>query len=235
MDQLQSMISPPECAGIPAGSFFIGCTSDDKFGNSHELPRREIQIAAFELGKTPVTEAQFAAFLGEVSDSNLPVIRVSWEDAQSYCAWLSEQTGESYRLPTEAEREYACRAGSTGPFPSGDMLDTAQVNHLYDENGNRIGPGQRLAVTWGQPNAFGLHDMLGNVCEWVADDWVSNYSTLSPNGAAQSLAPDSPTSLKVIRGGGWDYLPRLLRSSSRDFAPATTRRDNLGFRIAKEP
>ncbi len=221
----------PECVAIPGGSYTIGCSPNDKFGNSHELPRRELTISAFSLGRTPVTEGQFAQFQGQADlNSLLPVVGVSWDDAVAYCAWLISETGEPYRLPTEAEWEYACRAGTTTAFPTGEWPSQDAINYLYDEQGNRIGPGKRLDVGWGQPNAFGLHDMMGNVAEWVADDWVPDYTQLDPAGAAQV----ADGSAKVIRGGSWDYLPRLLRSSSRDYAPPSTRRDNLGFRIAKD-
>ena len=192
---------------IPAGRFVMGCVEDDKFGNSHELPRVEVAVASFELSKFPVADPQ------------LPMVNVSWNEAREYCAGL----GSGFRLPTEAEWEYACRAGSTSPFPDGDRPDPDQVNFLYDERGARVGPGRLLPVGWGEANAFGLHDMLGNVCEWVADAWRADYSSTPLDG-----------DLKTIRGGAWDYLPRLLRPSWRDFAPAGTRRDNLGFRVARD-
>ena len=102
------------------------------------------------------------------------------------------------------------------------MPDREAVNYLYDEEGNRVGAGRLLPVGWGKANAFGLHDMLGNVCEWVADGWSDSY--------AGSL---NSSSSKIIRGGAWDYLPRLVRPGWRDSALASHRRDNLGFRIAR--
>lgn len=193
---------------VPAGKFVMGCVPDDKFANRHELPRVEVEVAAFELAAHPVADAGL-----------LPMVNVSWDEAAAYCAGL----GDGFRLPTEAEWEYACRAGTTTPFPSGDLPDPGEVNFLYDEHGRRVGPGQLLPVGWGKANAFGLHDMLGNVCEWVADSWRLDH--------VSSAADEN---LKTIRGGAWDYLPRLLRASWRDFAPASTRRDNLGFRVARD-
>ena len=197
-----------EMIRIPAGRFVMGCVADDKFGNSHELPRTTVEIGAFEMSKHPIAGADL-----------LPLVNISWDEAVAHCAGL----GPGFRLPSEAEWEYACRAGTTTPFPTGDFPDPAAVNFLYDEQGKRTGPGRRLPVGWGEPNAFGLHDMLGNVCEWVADSWRPDYASEAPDGR-----------FKTIRGGGWDYLPRLLRPSCRDFAPAGTRRDNLGFRIARD-
>ena len=192
---------------VPAGRFVMGCVEEDKFGNSHELPRVEVEVATFELSVHPFT------------DGDLPKVNVSWNEAVELC----EKLGRGYRLPTETEWEYACRAGTTTPFPSGDLPDPEEVNFLYDENGNRVGPGEILPTGWGNASAFGLHDMLGNVCEWVADRWRSDY--------ASEAADDD---LKTIRGGAWDYLPRLLRPSWRDFASSDTRRDNLGFRVARD-
>ena len=191
---------------IPPGRYVMGCVEEDKFANTHELPRIEMEIAAFQMSRHPIAEENGA----------LPRVNVSWNEANAYC----QQLGEGYRLPTEAEWEYACRAGSTTPFPTGDQPDPDQVNFLYDEQGNRIGPGKLLPNGWGKPNAFGLHDMLGNVCEWVSDHWRSNHSCVVED-----------FNLKVIRGGAWDYLPRLLRPSWRDAAGCLTRRDNLGFRV----
>ena len=146
---------------------------------------------------------------------------VSWEDAVAYCSWLSRETRRACRLPTEAEWEYACRAGTRTPFPAGADLTPAHANFLYAENGERIGPGARTRVGTYPANAFGLHDLHGNVCEWVADAWRPGLA-------------DAPADLsrRVIRGGGWDYLPRLLRSAWRDGLPLTTPRDNLGLRVA---
>ncbi|MCB1096811.1 MAG: formylglycine-generating enzyme family protein [Verrucomicrobiae bacterium] len=199
----------PKMVHVPAGRFVMGCVEDDKFANVHELPRRIIDVPAFELSLHPIFDPA----------TLLPLVNVSWHDAVEYCVML----GKGYRLPTEVEWEYACRAGTATPFPSGHLPDSLSVNFLYDEQGNRVGPGKLLPVGWGRPNAFGLHDMLGNVCEWVQDSWRNDY--------AAEIAHES---MKVIRGGAWDYLPRLLRSSWRDCASAPTRRDNLGFRVARD-
>ena len=186
----------------------MGGSEDDRFCSVHELPRRRANVASFQLSVFPVHEPE----------TKLPIVSISWHEAVAYC----DELGSEYRLPTEAEWEYACRAGSDTIFPSGDMPDPREVNYLYDEEGNRVGRGELLPVGWGKANAFGLHDMLGNVCEWVSDDWSDTYAE-EPGGNA----------LKVIRGGGWDYLPRLVRPSGRDCAPPSLYRDNLGFRIAR--
>ena len=197
-----------EMMRVPAGSFVMGCVLEDKFSNVHELPRTHVEVASFELSRHPVVDA-----------AGLPRVNVSWGEAADFCAEL----GEGYRLPTEQEWEYACRAGSTTAYPTGDRPDPSQVNFLYDELGNRVGPGRLLPIGWGEANAFGLHDMLGHVCEWVSDGWRPNYA---------SVVDD--LDLKVIRGGAWDYLPRLLRSSWRDGLGRRVRRDNVGFRVARD-
>ena len=196
-----------EMIRIPAGRFVMGCVEDDKFASNHERPRHDLEVEAFELSKFPV------------ADAGLPMVGISWYEAGEFC----ESLGSGYRLPTEAEWEYACRAGTTTPFPTGDHPDPREVNFLYDERGARVGPGRLLPIGWGRANAFGLHDMLGNVCEWVDDSWRVDYSSTPLD-----------EGLKTIRGGSWDYLPRLVRPSWRDFAPAGTRRDNLGFRVARD-
>lgn len=196
----------------------MGGREDDKFASAIELPRREVAVADFLLGRFPVTEAQWAAFRGTASDSVLPVAGISWYEAGEYADWFAMKTGLPCRLPTEAEWEYACRGGSGTIFPGGNDLSPAEANFLYDESGQPVGVGRRLPVGSFAPNAFGLHDMTGNVCEWTADPWRSLSGT----------DPDKRT----IRGGAWDHLPRLLRCSWRDWAPVDARFDNLGFRLA---
>lgn len=208
---------------IPAGEFEMGGSRGDKFVNATELPRHRVTIPfTFRMAKYPVTESQWREFSGEGSASDLPVVKVSWRDAVAYCAWLGERLARVCRLPSEEEWEYACRAGSATPFEAGNALGAECANYLYDESGDRVGPGQRTPVGQFPPNPFGLFDMQGNVCEWVADAWRSGYDAEPIEG------------LRTIRGGAWDYLPRLLRASWRDFASESVRRDNLGFRVVLE-
>lgn len=198
----------------------MGGRPDDKFANAIELPRVEVEVAAFCLGSHPVTEAEWAAFLGKRSTSRLPQTGMSWDEALGYAAWVSKETGMSCRLPAEREWEYACRAGGDSIFPGGNDLTPREANFLYDESGLAVGVGRRLPVGSFAPNAFGLYDMTGNVCEWTADPW---------SGLA-GIDPDK----RAIRGGAWDHLPRLLRCSWRDRAPKGARYDNLGFRLAAD-
>jgi formylglycine-generating enzyme required for sulfatase activity len=223
----------PLMVELPAGRFVMGETAGDKFADDTERPAHAVKFShAFGLGRFPVTVGEFQKFQSDHSTRDgqrLPVIRVSWEEAVAYCDWLSEQTGREYRLPSEAEWEFACRAGSRGPFAWGDEIFPTDANYFYDENGARVGAGRRLPVGCFPPNRFGLHDLHGNVCEWVADAWHDGYLGAPADGCAWTEAEGDR---RVIRGGAWDYLPRLLRSSWRDWRLATERADNLGFRVA---
>ncbi|MEI8292774.1 MAG: formylglycine-generating enzyme family protein [bacterium] len=208
---------------IPGGVFLIGENDDDKFANDTERPRHSVDVPAFRMGATPVTIGEFRLFRPD-HEPNLPpewpAVWVSWDDAVAYCAWL----GPGFRLPTEVEWEYAARAGSQKPYPWGDTITPEQANYLHNEQGAKIGPGHRTPVGAYPPNAFGLFDMLGNVCEWVRDLWRPDYQT----------GPQVNETRRVLRGGAWDYLPRLLRCSWRDALAHDTRRDNVGFRIAAD-
>lgn len=223
----------PLMVEVPAGEFMMGENQGDKFANDTERPAHRVTISAsFALGKFPVTVSEFRKFYDDHTEedhSALPVVRVSWRDAIEYCQWLSELTGREYRLPSEGEWEYACRAGSQTPFARGNEISTTDANFLYDENGSRIGLGRRSAVGSFAPNGFGLYDMHGNVCEWVMDTWHPDYTGAPIDGSARVELGDDR---HVIRGGAWDYLPRLLRSSWRDWRLADQRADNVGFRVA---
>ncbi len=226
----------PETAMIPPGSFWMGGNVADKFANDTERPRRRVELSAsFLLGAKPVTVGEFRRFRPDHDPGDppdWPVVNASWRDAGAYCAWMSETTGLRWRLPSEAEWEYAARAGSETPYPWGDDITTAQANYYYSESGARIGPGRRTVPGECPPNAWGVFDMPGNVNEWVADAWHPNYA-----GAPADAAPwteGAEHGLRVLRGGAWDYLPRLLRVSWRDALPEQTRRDNTGFRVMRE-
>jgi formylglycine-generating enzyme required for sulfatase activity len=228
---------PPAAPGLvrlEPGTFVMGGPADDKFVTDTERPAHRVRLdLPFALGRVPVTVGEyrgFAAGHAPADDPAWPVVNVSWDGAHAYCAWLRTETGRAWRLPTEAEWEYACRAGSRSPFAAGDEITTQAANFLYAEDGQRIGPGRRTAVGSYPANAFGLHDLHGNVCEWVEDAWHPDYAGAPADGSAWSAGGDPDR--RVIRGGAWDYLPRLLRSAWRDSLPRGDRRDNVGFRVA---
>jgi formylglycine-generating enzyme required for sulfatase activity len=224
----------PDLVRLQPGSFVMGGAKGDKFVTDTERPAHRVMIArSFALGRFPVTVGEYSVFApghapGE--ESGWPAVNMNWDDALAYCEWLSAETGKPYRLPTEAEWEFACRAGSRGPFSAGDEITADCANFLYAEDGERVGPGRRTLVGSYPPNAFGLHDLHGNVCEWIEDTWHSDYLGAPEDGSAWLDSGDS--ACRVIRGGAWDYLPRLLRSAWRDSLRQTQSRDNIGFRVA---
>lgn len=222
----------PVMIQLPVTEFIMGENPGDKFANDTERPAHTVTFrSAFALGKFPVTAAEFSRFqpAHSVDHADLPVVGVSWDDASAYCEWLTTQTGREYRLPSEAEWEFACRAGTRTPFADGDEISADAANFFYDENGSRVGLGHRTPVGTFPANRFGLHDLHGNVCEWVADSWHVDYAGAPSNGSAWFTTTNNQ---RVIRGGAWDYLPRLLRSSWRDWRLANERADNIGFRVA---
>ncbi|MBB5350921.1 formylglycine-generating enzyme required for sulfatase activity [Haloferula luteola] len=219
---------------LPPGEFQMGGRDEDKFSSAVELPRHCVRLSAgFALSRFPVTCGQWRAWAGELPAANaarvaddLPVVGVTWPEAQAFCR------ASGGRLPSEAEWEYACRAGSDGVFPQGAWLDPAQANYGYDEAGRKVGRGALCPVGSYPSNAFGLADMLGNVCEWTADGWHAHYEGAPRDGRAwtEGALPGR----RVIRGGAWDHLPRVLRASWRDWAEEDARWDNLGFRVARD-
>jgi formylglycine-generating enzyme required for sulfatase activity len=230
----QSFIEPGinlEMVKIPMGKFLMGSPISETghIDDGRESPLHWVKIPEFLMGKYPVTQAQwrFVAGLPQVMrwlDPNpshfkgdqLPVERVSWRDAQEFCYRLSDFTPHIYRLPSEAEWEYACRAGTTTPFAYGVTITGELANYncrkVYAQE--RIGNqrGQTTLVGKFRPNDFGLYDMHGNVWEWCADGWHGNYQGAPTDGSV--WIGDSPT--KILRGGSWLSNPRSCRSSYRN-------------------
>ena len=223
-----TFICPNICfVAIPAGKFLMGGVGEDKFVTAVELPVHEVGLRAFELSLHPVTRRQWGvANSGEIGGADLPMTSVSFPEAEDFAKRMDA------RLPTEAEWEYACRAGSMNLFPTGLSLLPEDANFFYDEGGDPVGEGTLTPVGKHRPNAFGLYDMIGNVCEWTADLWHPNYQNAPCDGSA--WIEGGQQGRRVIRGGAWDQLPRTLRASWRDWAPESTRWDNLGFRLARD-
>jgi formylglycine-generating enzyme required for sulfatase activity len=151
------------------------------------------------------------------------VIHVSWEDAQAYLAWLRRKTGQPYRLPSEAEWEYACRAGTRGRYPFGDAIAPSFAN--YDRQ-----VGSTREVGSYPANAWGLYDMNGNVWEWVEDGWSDGHDDAAPDGSPRPPAAGVPD--RVIRGGSWDDPARRVRCISRNRKDQDQRENEIGFRVA---
>lgn len=236
----------PELVALPGGTFEMGSPDTETGRANDEGPRHTVKIAApFAVAKFETTFSEWDACvdsggcLHRPRDSfgrgRRPVINVSWDDiTKEFLPWLSRKTGQTYRLLTEAEWEYAARAESTSAFSSGPTITTADAN--FDGTSTYAGspPGayrkQTLEVGSFAANRFGLHDMHGNVWEWVQDCYVGSYVTARPNGSVEGEIPGCQ---RVMRGGSWIDSPRVLRVASRGHVPAGTRFIYRGFRVAR--
>jgi formylglycine-generating enzyme required for sulfatase activity len=229
----------PEMVLIPPGKFLMGSNE----GDSDEQPIHEVTIAyTFEISKYEVTFKEYDVFANATkrdlpTDSgwwrgNYPVIDVSFNDAQAYVKWLSDKTGKKYRLPTEAEWEYAARAGMQTSYWWGDGIGKNNAN-CYS-CGSQWDRKQTAPVGSFKPNPFGLHDTAGNVWEWVEDCWHDNYQGAPTDGSVWKEANNGDCSLRVIRGGWWSSYPRDLRTAVRRSDSPGTPNNFAGFRIARD-
>jgi formylglycine-generating enzyme required for sulfatase activity len=233
----------PETVAIPAGRFTMGCSPRDAGCDNDEKPAHEVRVAAFEIGKYEVTFDEWdacekAGACPHADDEGWgrgrrPVINVSWEDAQTYIRWLNRITGRNYRLPTEAEWEYAARAGTATPYSTGACLTTDQANYdgNYPPEGCPKGVyrGRTVAVgSLNSPNPWGLHDVHGNVWEWVEDCWHADYQDAPDDGSAWTTGD---CVRRVLRGGSWFIHSGRARSAYRDSFDPGDRDDRFGFRL----
>jgi formylglycine-generating enzyme required for sulfatase activity len=236
----------PELVVLPPGNFEMGSPSGEAMRHDDEGPRRTVRIGeAFALGKYEVTFEEYEACIADGGcrhkpedagwgRGRRPVIDVSWLDAQAYVAWLTKKTGATYRLPTEAEWEYAARAGTTTPFSTGPTIAPNQANYdatrVYGAGVAAEWRARTLPVGSFPPNAFGLHDMHGNVSEWVEDCRNESYAGAPTDGAAWLTGN---CDRRIIRGGAHHSHPTLLRSASRDFTDPNWRNHVNGFRVLR--
>lgn len=221
---------------ISSGSFTMGSSGREKGRGDDEIQHKVTFAKGFYLGVHTVTQEQWMAVMGDnpshfKNRKNLPVENVSWHDCLAFCKKLSAKEKKAYRLPTEAEFEYACRAGTTTAFHFGATIATDQANY----NGNFVyGPG-KLGVNRAKPmpagsfpaNAWGLYDMHGNVWQWC-QDWHGGYA------GKDVTDPQGPKSGKnrVLRGGSWGSHPIFCRSANRNFGDPDNRNEFCGFRVA---
>jgi formylglycine-generating enzyme required for sulfatase activity len=253
----------PELVVLRAGRFQMGSPEHErkiamlcgaqKNWLARETPQHWVGIERpFAMGRYPVTVGEWRAFVeatgwqpdGEVDwsapgfpQTDLhPVVGVTWGDAQRYVAWLSERSGQRYRLPSEAEWEYACRAGTKTAFSFGDAIDTTLANYdgNFTWNGGVRGEYRRgtTPVTQFAPNPWGLHDMHGNVWEWVQDVMHDSYEGAPNDGSAWEEGGERAR--RILRGGSWLYNPRYLRSALRNGFSAAMANDIVGFRVVRE-
>jgi formylglycine-generating enzyme required for sulfatase activity len=226
-----------EMVRIPGGEFLMGAADGEQDADDDESPQHWVTVPECCMGKFPITQAQYRAVMGhnpsEFKGAQRPVENVSWQDAVAFCEALSELTGRPYCLPSEAEWEYACRAGTTTPFYVGPTLTTDLANH----NGNHIygqGPNgeyrqETTDVREFPPNSFGLYDLHGNVWEWCQDNWHGSYKGAPVNGVAWT--DEGNAELRVCRGGSWYDDPDLCRSAFRGSNVPGYRDSDLGFRV----
>jgi formylglycine-generating enzyme required for sulfatase activity len=262
---------------IPAGSFEMGAPQTEAESTERERPVHRVTLGEFLLGQTPITQAQWRAvaewkrlgnepvdrwpesldadpvakltdperFLGE----QRPVVNVSWFDAQAFCQRLALRTGKNYTLPSEAQWEYACRAGTTTPFHYGATINTELGNYngtnVYGDGKKGEYRRQTVDVASFPANPWGLHDMHGNVWELCADYWHSNYEDAPNDGRAweggeadqnQNINKNKVnTNWRLLRGGSWYYGPRLCRSAYRFNNHPVNRFNSFGFRVCCLP
>jgi formylglycine-generating enzyme required for sulfatase activity len=227
----------PEMMIVPAGSFMMGAAEGEGGAHGDEGPLHEVRIETpFAIGRFEVTYAEWDACVAANGCNyspqdrgwgrgNLPVTYANWVDIQSYLMWLSSLTGHHYRLPSEAEWEYAARAGSPSSFSWGEKM----VNGYANCAGCGAASGDRtMPVGSLKPNAFGLFDMHGNVWEWTADCWNGSFANAPRNGTAWNVGD---CDFRVLKGGAWGHEPNDLRSARRVKDKLDLRSGRRGFRV----
>jgi formylglycine-generating enzyme required for sulfatase activity len=238
-----------EMISIPSGEFLMGSPTEGVY--DVEKPQHSVTVPAFFMGKYPVTQEQWrvialqtklqvtrelnpepASFAG----NNKPVESISWYDAVEFCARLSKLADKNYCLPSEAEWEYACRAGTTTPFYFGATITTELANYsgyTYADEQQGIDRGETTPVNQFPPNAFGLYDLHGNLWEWCADHWHSNYLGAPKDGSV--WIGNVLNNTHVLRGGSWFSNPNCCRLAYRSWYSSGYFDNNVGFRVIYSP
>ena len=261
-DVFRDCAACPQMVVIPAGRFTMGSPAYEDERYPFEGPTRELNVPSFAMGRYEVSREQFQTYVSSTravmapcpsgtwqapgfdQTASDPVVCVSWDDASAFVAWLAQRLGQPYRLPSEAEWEYATRAGTTARRPWGDSPSEACVYenvgdaalqksfsvsqspvHACADGFTNTAPSGRF-----KPNAFGLYDTLGNVSEWTQDCWNATF-TGAPGNARPWLTEGCEG--RVVRGGSWSFGPRGVRSAYRGWEPVDSRNGLIGFRVAK--
>ena len=234
---------------VPAGQFTMGSPETEPSRQDTEGPQREVTVPAFLMGQYPVTQAQWQAVAqlpkqqdeldsepSRFTGDNRPVETISWNEAVEFCQRLSAHTGKEYRLPSEAEWEYACRAGTTTPFHFGETITPELANYrgssTYSNGPKGVYREATTDVGSFPANTFGLYDTHGNVWEWCLDRWHNNYDGAPTDGSAWV---EGESELRIVRGGSWDLNPRDCRSATRDITLPGDRTFTFGFRVCCSP
>ena len=219
----------PTMVRVPAGEFMMGSPLSEAGRWSDEGPQHRVTVRSFAMGKTEVTQAQWRAVMGSNPNTftscgdDCPVEGVSWDDAQQFVARLSSQTRHAYRLPSEAEWEYACRAGSQQRYCGSDNVEDVA---WFDSNSGAT----THAAALKRPNGWGLYDMSGNVWEWTQDCWNANYNGAPTDGSAWT---QGDCFQRVVRGGSGFGYPQYLRAAGRNWYSTAVRGYDDGFRVAR--
>jgi formylglycine-generating enzyme required for sulfatase activity len=242
---------------IPAGDFLMGSPASDPQRFDDEGPQHRVRLTSFLLGQTPVTQSQWQQVAGwpklkldlsaipsRFKGARRPVEQVNWLEAMEFCRRLSERSGHTFSLPSEAQWEYACRAGSTTPFAFGDTITPELANYNGDFT-YANGPkgqfrGETTDVASFPANAWGLHDMHGNVREWCLDYWHPTYASAPTDGSAwldgEGLNPENNSEKsRLLRGGSWYDFPRYCRSAYRRPDRPGHANNDVGFRVVCLP
>jgi formylglycine-generating enzyme required for sulfatase activity len=246
---------------IPPGRFWMGSPAEEPERREAEGPQHLVQLQGFFMSQTPISQAQWRAVAmakpaksGQLRPTTLdpepsrfkgdqrPVEQVSWLDAMEFCRRLSQRTGRQYTLPSEAQWEYACRAGTTTPFHVGTTINTELANYrgtaVYGDGLKGEYRNQTTEVASFPANPWGLHDMHGNVWEWCLDHWHDSYTGAPDDGSAwlnEAAKQNQDANLRLLRGGSWSDFPRGCRSAYRNGDHPGYRGVGVGFRVCCLP
>jgi formylglycine-generating enzyme required for sulfatase activity len=246
---------------IPGGTFLMGSSPEEVDNYSDEQPQHKVTVPSFFMARTPITQAQWRSVAAypkveidldsdpsHFKGDRRPVEQVSWDEAIEFCQRLSQKTDRTYRLPSESEWEYACRAETTTPFHFGETLSDELANYCAQDQeigGNQykgvhgrgiLGQYRQETTEVGQfpANPFGLYDMHGNVLEWCEDVWHGSYESAPIDGSAWE-ENDQKSDQRLLRGGSWGSNPRYCRSAYRSCGSRAVRNDIIGFRVCCVP
>jgi len=232
----------PEMVSISGGKFTMGAPARE--GDKAERPQHEVRVSKFEIGKYDVTFAEYDLFTAatmreKASDrgwgrEKRPVINVSWTDATAYIEWLNEEAGKNYRLPSEAEWEYAARAGTTTSFWWGRDIGKGGTQVHCDGCGSQWDGKETAPVGYFKSNPWGLYDTAGNVWEWTADCWHETYQKAPADGSVWTDANGGDCDSHVVRGGSWTGSPQDRRSAKRLSNGTSAAASDQGFRLARD-